>query len=71
VRAVFQKRPMIAAMKAAIAHWSGDAAWKTVRPPLVDLADDVSATLVRELEPIGFAMPGLPGAPRHPAPGAA
>jgi 4-hydroxy-tetrahydrodipicolinate synthase len=64
VRATFQKRPMIAAMKAAIAHWSGDAAWKTVRPPLVDLADSESAALVADLQAVGFAMPGLPGAPR-------
>jgi 4-hydroxy-tetrahydrodipicolinate synthase len=63
VRATFQKRPMIAAMKAAIAHWSGDAAWKTVRPPLVDLADSESAALVGELQAIGFAMPGLAAAP--------
>jgi 4-hydroxy-tetrahydrodipicolinate synthase len=63
VRATFQKRPMIAAMKAAIAHWSGDAAWKTVRPPLVDLADGERAALVGDLQAVGFAMPGLPGAP--------
>jgi 4-hydroxy-tetrahydrodipicolinate synthase len=63
VRATFQKRPMIAAMKAAIAHWSGDPAWSVVRPPLVELAADARTALVGELDAIGFAMPGLAGAP--------
>src|SRR5215216_4832063 len=39
VRAVFQQFPMIPALKAAIAHYSNDPAWATVRPPLVELDD--------------------------------
>jgi len=59
VRAIFQKHPMIAALKAAVAHWSGDARWRTVRPPLVELTAAQADTLVAELEAAGFAMPGL------------
>ncbi len=59
VRAIFQKHPMIAALKAAVAHWSGDARWRTLRPPLVELGAAQSEALVAELEAAGFAMPGL------------
>ena len=62
VRSVFQRRPMIAAMKAAIARWSDDPAWGTVRPPLMDLAPEATKALVEELEALGFAMPGLAAA---------
>jgi 4-hydroxy-tetrahydrodipicolinate synthase len=61
VRAAYQKRPMIAAMKAAIAHWSDDPVWGTVRPPLVELAAETTSALVDELNALGFAMPGLVG----------
>lgn len=64
VRAAFQKRPMIAAMKAAIAHWSDDPAWATVRPPLTELAPAATDALVEELQALDFAMPGLAAA--HP-----
>ena len=59
VRSVFQKRPMIAAMKSAIAHWSGHPGWAAVRPPLVALGAEESAALIAELGQIGFSMPGL------------
>jgi 4-hydroxy-tetrahydrodipicolinate synthase len=62
VRAIFQQRPMIAAMKRAIAHFSGDEAWSRVRPPLVELDHAQSAALLGDLEAAGFAMPGLPPA---------
>jgi 4-hydroxy-tetrahydrodipicolinate synthase len=61
IRAIFQKYPMIAALKQAIAHWSGDDRWCTVRPPLVELAPAQAAALVAELEAAGFSMPGLAG----------
>ncbi len=51
---------MIAAMKQAIAHWSRDAAWTRVRPPLVELTSDAAATLIRDLHAAGFEMPSLP-----------
>jgi 4-hydroxy-tetrahydrodipicolinate synthase len=60
IRTIFQKWPMIAALKRAIAHWGHDEAWSRVRPPLVELNNDQSAALIGELEAAGFAMPGLP-----------
>jgi 4-hydroxy-tetrahydrodipicolinate synthase len=59
VRKVFQSMPMIPALKAAIAHFSGDASWTTVRPPLVSLTEEQVSTLVSALKPTGFEMPGL------------
>ena len=59
IRGTFQKFPMIPALKAAIAHYGGDPAWATVRPPLVNLAADSAAALASELDKRGFTMPGL------------
>ncbi|GIK86276.1 MAG: dihydrodipicolinate synthase family protein [Betaproteobacteria bacterium] len=59
VRGVFQRRPMIAAMKAAIAHFGGDPAWATVRPPLTPLGAAETGALLGELAASGFAMDGL------------
>ena len=59
VRGIFQKYPMIPAMKRAIAHWSGHAAWGTVRPPLVEVNAEQSKALLADLEHAGFSMPGL------------
>jgi 4-hydroxy-tetrahydrodipicolinate synthase len=50
---------MIAALKAAVAHFSGDPAWTTVRPPLVALATEQQRLLLDALQALGFAMPGL------------
>jgi 4-hydroxy-tetrahydrodipicolinate synthase len=61
VRGIFQKYPMIPAMKRAIAHWSGHAGWATVRPPLVEVNAEQSAALIAELEQCGFSIPGLKG----------
>jgi 4-hydroxy-tetrahydrodipicolinate synthase len=61
VRKVFQSMPMIPALKAAVAHYSGDASWGMVRPPLVPLTDAQISTLLSALEPTGFSMPGLRG----------
>ena len=61
VRGVFQKYPMIPAMKRAIAHWSGHADWATVRPPLVEVNAEQSKALIADLEQCGFTMPGLKG----------
>ena len=61
VRNVFQKYPMIPAMKFAIAHWSGHAPWATVRPPLVEVTAEQSKALIADLEQCSFAMPGLKG----------
>ena len=59
IRGTFQKYPMIPALKQAVAHWSGDAGWAKVRPPLVELTTEQSAALIADLEQRGFAMPGL------------
>jgi 4-hydroxy-tetrahydrodipicolinate synthase len=62
VRGIFQKYPMIPAMKRAVAHWSGHPGWATMRPPLVELGAEQSAALIGELKQAGFSMPGLDAA---------
>jgi len=61
IRTIFAKYPMIPALKAAIAHYGGDASWATVRPPLVELTREQKASLAGDLDKSGFAMPGLRG----------
>jgi 4-hydroxy-tetrahydrodipicolinate synthase len=61
IRGTFAKFPMIPALKAAIAHYGGDASWATVRPPLVDLTADQAKALATELDRRKFTMPGLKG----------
>jgi 4-hydroxy-tetrahydrodipicolinate synthase len=61
IRTTFAKYPMIPALKAAIAHYGGDAAWTTVRPPLVELTPEQSRSLIADLDARGFTMPGLRG----------
>lgn len=56
-RAAFSQFNLIAAMKAAIAWQSGNAAWATVRPPLVELNEAQRATLQTSLKACGFTMP--------------
>jgi 4-hydroxy-tetrahydrodipicolinate synthase len=58
-RGVMQKYPMMAALKAVIAHFGRDPDWATVRPPLVELAPAQNKALMAELEARGFDMPGL------------
>jgi 4-hydroxy-tetrahydrodipicolinate synthase len=45
---------MIAALKQAIAIYADDPAWRTVRPPLVELTPEQAKTLAAELRAIGF-----------------
>ena len=59
IRATFAKYPMIPALKAAIAHYGGDAAWSKVRPPLVELTAEQARSLIMDLDARGFTMPGL------------
>jgi 4-hydroxy-tetrahydrodipicolinate synthase len=59
IRGVFQRFPMIPALKAAIANYGHDPAWATVRPPLVDLTAEQAKALVTELDQKKFTMPGL------------
>src|SRR2546430_3293038 len=58
-RGIMQKYPMMAALKAVIAHFGRDPDWATVRPPLVELTPAQSKALMAELEARGFEMPGL------------
>jgi 4-hydroxy-tetrahydrodipicolinate synthase len=59
IRGIMQDYPMIPALKAAIAHYAGDAGWAAVRPPLVPLRPPLASSLAGRLEGAGFAMPGL------------
>ena len=62
VRGVFSNKKfptMIAALKQAIAIYADDPAWRTVRPPLVELTPEQANTLAAELKAIGFTMPGI------------
>ena len=57
VREVFSRNyPMIAALKQAIAIYANDPAWRTVRPPLVELTAEQAKTLAAELKAISFAF---------------
>jgi 4-hydroxy-tetrahydrodipicolinate synthase len=60
-RKIVQKVPMIPALKSIVAHFANDPAWRTVRPPLVELTRDQEEDLLRELKASGFGMPGLAG----------
>jgi 4-hydroxy-tetrahydrodipicolinate synthase len=42
---VYEKLPMIPALKETLARRTGDPAWRTVRPPLIELSDEQRATL--------------------------
>ena len=59
IRETAMAYPMIPALKATVAHFSNDAQWRTVRPPLVALADDQRNDLIETLLQKGFDMPGL------------
>jgi len=60
VRRILQSQvSMIPALKAAIAHYAGDAEWSTVRPPLVELTADQRAAMIQSLQAAGFEMPGI------------
>ncbi len=56
VRGIFVRYPMIPALKAAIAHFGDDALWNTVRPPLVEMTGEQTASLVSELQAARFTM---------------
>jgi 4-hydroxy-tetrahydrodipicolinate synthase len=59
IRYIFAKYPMIPALKTAIANYSGDSSWSTVRPPLVELTGEQKRSLIDELDRAGFIMAGL------------
>jgi 4-hydroxy-tetrahydrodipicolinate synthase len=59
IRGIVQRYPMIPALKSTVARYGGDAAWVTVRPPLVALTTEQRAALAADLGRAAFAMPGL------------
>ena len=67
LRTTVAKYPMIPALKQIVAHYSGDAGWARVRPPLVELTAEQATNLVADLVQLAFTMPGLHGDPNSPA----
>lgn len=63
IRDLFERFPMIPALKAATGHYSGDASWYRTRPPLVELDDAQRNELVALLGEVGFRMLGLRARP--------
>lgn len=59
IRGTFQAYPMIAAMKAAVAHYGEDPDWAVMRPPLETLAQSERNELIRRLDAQRFSMPDL------------
>jgi 4-hydroxy-tetrahydrodipicolinate synthase len=59
LRETFMKFPMIPALKAAVAMFSGDTGYAAVRPPLVRLNGQQNSDLLAALRARDFSMPGL------------
>lgn len=59
VRSVVTEYAPIPALKATVCQHSGDEAWRTVRPPLVELDAAAADGVVGKLDALGFQMPGL------------
>jgi 4-hydroxy-tetrahydrodipicolinate synthase len=59
LRDTFMKFPMIPALKAAVAMFSGDAGYAAVRPPLMRLNGQQNTDLLAALRAREFSMPGL------------
>ncbi len=59
LRKFVQQFPMIPSLKRVVAHYSGDAEWNRLRPPLVELDETQAAEMLAGLEQRGFSMPGL------------
>jgi 4-hydroxy-tetrahydrodipicolinate synthase len=56
VRKTLQAYPMMPSLKRMIAYFHADPEWVHVRPPLVNLADEKWASLLAQLETIGFRV---------------
>jgi len=65
VRSIVQEYPIIPALKAVVASCSNDAAWKTVRPPLMALDSERQESLMNALDQLNFAMPGVQQSKTH------
>jgi 4-hydroxy-tetrahydrodipicolinate synthase len=60
IRKIFQSLVMIPAMKRVAAEFSGQPGWKTVRPPLTSLDENIAQKLLSQLREAGFSMAGFP-----------
>ncbi len=58
VRRAIETHPLVAALKALLAHYRAEPAWRRVRPPLVELEPGAGETLIGELEALGFELGG-------------
>jgi len=56
IRQTLQAHPMIPALKATAAHFSGHDGWRRVRPPLVSLSEQEAGAVVSDLADVGFKM---------------
>ena len=61
VRGTVQKFPLVPALKTILSHYAADPEWNRLRPPLIELPEKDGATLIAELDAVGFQMPGLSG----------
>jgi 4-hydroxy-tetrahydrodipicolinate synthase len=59
IRASVERRPVIPALKAIVAHHAAEPGWRTVRPPLVELSVAAREALLADLAAAGFGMPDL------------
>jgi 4-hydroxy-tetrahydrodipicolinate synthase len=59
IRRIFESFPMIAALKAAAAHYGRTKSFAVVRPPLLRLTEEQRGKLLEALEKSKFAMPEL------------
>lgn len=56
IRAIFERYPIVPAIKAAKARYGNATDWATVRPPLVELSSEHEALLFRELDKARFTL---------------
>jgi 4-hydroxy-tetrahydrodipicolinate synthase len=56
IRNTLQRYPMVPALKRVVAHFHDDAAWATVRPPMLPLDQAQSVALIADLAKIGFSL---------------
>jgi 4-hydroxy-tetrahydrodipicolinate synthase len=59
VRKTVGQYVMIPALKQVVAHYAGDPAWTTVRPPLTELTAAQAKSVIDGLAQLDFDMPGL------------
>ena len=59
IRAIFQARPMIPALKSIVARYYGDSEWLNARPPLGKLTEKERETLESELTASGYSWESL------------